>query len=228
MTSSKVNAPNTEYNKDKTFHKINSGTTGKFGASEAIAIDGEKDFVIYCYLDTATGVESFGDKNYKFEPCPARITFSKTSYTRSYNGKDTKVESTASIQALHKLISEKIGFDKPFSFFIDLDAPPAICDSIVSGKEADGTEVSAAGMASMVKYFLGIASIEALDKLKDVEIDKSAGGGKGGYAKGQTEHDKLCDRLKFTLTTAPELLKAAGFSDEEIKTYKYMWIERIV
>lgn len=199
--SGKFSAPKSDYNKDENFASIGIDETVKITLSEAVAKDsGDKFLTIYGWAELPlVGVDKFGDMNWVFEPQLVKFKVPKLSYETEWQGKKTKVDQSPGMKAAIHLITLH-GFDKPFSALFDFGMALPVANSIVSGKNDKGNDLTAMELEMIGSYFIKLEPLDKLTKLEGIEIKEQGKNGGYGGSKGQKESEKLEDRLAFLET----------------------------
>lgn len=226
MASGKFNPAKSDYNKDENFGKITLGDTTKISLSEAVAMDGDKSVTVFGMLSPdTTGLEAIGDPKWKPIETPVKFTIPKATYTSTYNGKETTYTQTPGMAVFIEYINT-VGFNTPFKVMCDCGMMPEVAENLRTGKDSAGNPLPADNLKMLERFFFQFEKLEALDKLKDLPM--SVQGGKGGYAKGQTEADKLRDRIAFIKGDGVALLTELGHDEAAIKTFQTIWIEKLL
>lgn len=193
------------YSKDSDWVLLSPSADFRVKFDEAI-VRKPNDDTLVVYALVTEGKELSQNKNNKEESgkehkLPALCYFKVPlrEYETTYQGKTKKYEQSKA----QKIIAEQllaIGLDVPFSGLIDWDIKGDLADSIISGKQPDGNELSADTVKFILSSYLVLNPIEKLSKIDLATIPTTGSNGKGGYARAtplQKESEKLEERYQF-------------------------------
>lgn len=184
-------APKSQYNKDENFAKLSIDKAFEATLLEAVAVDGDENkFTIFAYVESAGGVEKYGDKEWTFTQQLCKFEVVKKDH-KGYQDKDVVQHPLHA--AIAYAVMEDIGFNKPFNAEIQ-GANSKLHEVIKTGKHK-GEEVDKAMILELIqKQSFEYESIDELDKMKGLSLEVSKGGFKGGGANAKMQ---LTQRLEF-------------------------------
>lgn len=183
---------------DSKFAVLTLDDTAKVVWSEACIRSSENYIQVYGWVDNCSNVTKMGDSKYVFQPQLASFKLTRKDYEIEYNGKKSAKKATPASTYYCELLESKVA-DGYCKGFIDLSIPDVMVNSLISGKDPSGKELTPEVSEFMLNnYFAAIAV--GVDKLKDVPIPEGNGGKKtfgkgGGYS--QSKLDQLRDTLTF-------------------------------
>lgn len=197
------NAPNSDYNKDQTFGALNITEGYKVEFSEAVIKENEDKIVVFANVTAVEKLNVMGDRSLTSETWTPRLCkFTILKKDQEYKGK--KIPVTPGMRTAAHLIATMEG--KPFKGFFNFNQDEMNAHWVLTGESSfsDKTPIPESLRETVTKNAGVIEPIEELEALKGIDIPELGNGGsyKKGFSSGQTEKQKLNDKIDWLLEMA--------------------------
>jgi len=167
---------------------------------EELAFYKNDDFYhVFAYATAFTEIAVFGDKNWTFQPQFIKFKFATKDYQKEDKDKNKVDVKQSRLEKWLCSLFDELEEGKFFKGWLNLKDDP-YCDIFVS-KELKGIPIDQSVLSQMMMMSVEMEEITP-SKLtaEDITVTSSSGGfGGKGFARGQSELEKIEDRLKFLL-----------------------------
>lgn len=221
-------ATNSQYNKDATFAKLSIDKGFEATLLEAVAVDvDDNKFTVFAYVESAAGVEKYGDKEWTFTAQLCRFDVVKKDH-KGYGDKDVVQHPLHA--AIAYAVMEDIGFGKPFS--AEIQGANTKLHEVIKTGEHKGEKVDKDTILQLIqKQSFEYELIDELDKMKGLSLEAAKGFTKGGGANAKMQ---LAQRLEFVEEcTKPDskfrsLAAELGLTEDEITATLQGYLTNVV
>ncbi|MBW4689608.1 MAG: hypothetical protein KME40_32080 [Komarekiella atlantica HA4396-MV6] len=165
--------------------------------SELGFCDDDSFYYVFAYVTKFNGIAKLRDDSWSFEPQLIQFKVAKKDYEKTdKEGKQQKVVQSRLEKWLCKLFDE---LDEGiYSGSLSLQ-DCSMVESFVTGLDNSGKPVDPTTLKIMQGTYASLELVEKPEKVlpEDIKTPSGKSYSKGGYAKGQTELEKLNDRVSF-------------------------------
>lgn len=165
--------------------------------SELRSISDESHYYLYLYATKFTDLVKIGEKDWRFEPQLITLDIAKADVVKSYNAKEKKQVDRAKSD-VEKLIGLALADkdpDKAYKGFFSLQSGGHLKITL-SGKDTQGKEIPEVVQQQLLSTLFSLEETDTeLVPVDDVKVKAKKAWSNG--SKGQSEYEKLSDRLKW-------------------------------
>jgi hypothetical protein len=190
-----------------------SDTASKVEFDELGFISEDDFYHVYAYATKFKGIASFGDKSWEFKPQLVKFRVARKDHEKEDKEKKKVVVTQSRLEKWICSLFGRLEEGKIYSGFINLQ-DDEFCLTLATGIDHNtGNQIPEEVLRQMEKMQAYVVEVTEPKHVlaEDIEIPKGKKGGFGyGGSKGQTELEKLNDRVAF-------ICQQLGFISPELK-----------
>nr|MBD2342525.1 hypothetical protein [Calothrix sp. FACHB-156] len=188
----------------------------KFVFDELAFISDDNFYHVFAHATEISNIEDFNNRSWKFDKGLVKFRVAKKDYEKEDKEKKKVAVAQSRLEKwVCKLFAEREE-GVTYHGFINLQ-DDKYCELFVSGKDDDGSQIEPTMLARMEKMSATLEPVETVEHLspEDFVLPTGKGGfSKGGFGgKGQTELEKLNDRVAFICTQVNAMSDCPAISD---------------